>query len=117
MRARFGNSPLALALFLATLGIAGLAGPGLAFHPYNAAFPAQPPTNPQDWAQDGAGVSNFSHWDLREFRGCRIPWSAHNGTADLPGLSEFTEVANAFATWEAVTPAQIGFTQVVAPAG
>ncbi|MGB7060913.1 MAG: dockerin type I domain-containing protein [Candidatus Zixiibacteriota bacterium] len=52
---------------------------------------------------------NFAHWDLREFPQCRIPWSAHDGTGDLPGLTEFDEVNSGFNSWEAVAPAVIGF--------
>ncbi|MGH7726713.1 MAG: FlgD immunoglobulin-like domain containing protein [Candidatus Eiseniibacteriota bacterium] len=72
---------------------------------------------PHVWVRDGAGAHEFIHWDLREFANCTVPWSAHNGTGDIAGLAEFTEIGKAFDLWEAVVPARIRFTRVVAPVG
>jgi hypothetical protein len=51
----------------------------------------------------------FLHFDLREFVGCEVPYSFFNGTADLPGTTEFDAIVEAFNTWEAVTPSILGF--------
>ncbi len=55
----------------------------------------------------------FMHFDLREFPECEIPYSFHNGTAEIPGLVEFDAVDAAFVTWKAVTPAIIQFVRVL----
>lgn len=59
----------------------------------------------------------FTHWDLREFPDCDIPYSYHNGTPDTAGLIEFDEIDAAFQLWEDVTPARISFHRVLPGAG
>ncbi len=56
----------------------------------------------------------FYHWDLREFPGCVVPYSFHNGTPDIAGLAEFTAIDSAFQTWQLVTPSII-FLSLVQP--
>jgi hypothetical protein len=78
---------------------------------------------PHEWAP-------FTHWDLREFPGCRVPWST--GSAPIPDL-DGDGVANqpldravfiavcqaAFDRWDAVSPNELGFVLAggAAPAG
>jgi hypothetical protein len=69
----------------------------------------RPPTDPPP----------FYHWDLREFTGCKVPWSIAWPVPDLDGvggantpadqLLARTAITNAFQEWEEVEPAVIGF--------
>ena len=74
-------------------------------------------TEPHWWALSVDGGHNFIHWDLRRFPDCRIAWCAHDGTGDLPELSEFDEVSAAFSSWEDIRPARITFERVLAGGG
>jgi hypothetical protein len=51
----------------------------------------------------------FQHWDLREFPQCKVPWSPHDGTADIGADNEFLNVRNAFSEWQEVENAIIDF--------
>ena len=82
---------------------------------YNADSTWGQDTQPHWWPHHdtlGQQWHNFSHWDLREFPECKIPWSADVGTGDLPGDTEFDEVETAFFSWMAVFPSVIGFEKV-----
>lgn len=70
---------------------------------------------PHMWPKDSNGDHLFIHWDLRRFSDCKVFWSAGDSTNDISpvnGEDEWTDIRNAFATWEAVTPSVIGFTEV-----
>jgi hypothetical protein len=62
----------------------------------------------------------FVHWDLREFPNCRVPWTTSpHAVPNLDGdafantpvdrVLALNEFVGAFASWEAVQPALIGF--------
>ena len=83
-----------------------------AFHlmRYNSNPILAQPAKPHWWpVHDTLGQEwhNFSHWDLREFPNCQIPWSAGRGTNDLDG--EFVKVESAFDSWAQVDPSPIDF--------
>ena len=70
-------------------------------------------------------VPPFTHWDLREFPSCKVPWvigsSAvpdlnNNGIANEAGdRAIFLGICtNGFATWDAVAPSQLNFTNAFA---
>ena len=58
----------------------------------------------------------FFHWDCRQFTDCTIPYGIGQGTNDMPGTSENTQIDNAFGVWRNVTPAVIGFANAGPPA-
>ena len=97
--------------------------PAADFRVFRAGDYGEPARQPQEWG-------SFSHWDLRELPGCRLPWTMGsspvpdldtNGTANQAAdralaLATFTA---AFGRWEAVTPSLLGFNYVASnvPAG
>ncbi|HKW14801.1 MAG TPA: T9SS type A sorting domain-containing protein [Candidatus Krumholzibacteria bacterium] len=73
----------------------------------------------------------FTHWDLREFPSCKVPWVI--GSSAVPDLNNngianeaadraafLNACTNGFNTWDAVTPSKLNFTNAFAgglPAG
>jgi len=58
------------------------------------------------------GRRGFFHWDLREFENCRVPYAitqAATGDISISSADARIAISTAFDTWEAVTPALIGF--------
>jgi FlgD Ig-like domain len=92
------------------------------------AVPPQPMLlRPQISADSLDQYPPFTHWDLREFPGCQVPWAIGSGPVpDLNGDHVVNQAdrnvasgifAQGFAAWQAVSPALIGFVSTPQTAG
>lgn len=111
---------IAVAIAFASLATSALAQNFRLIHPTGGGVSRAPHVTPP-----------FTHWDLREFPDCKVPWViGANPVPDLNGNGTDNDAAdrgiflgactNGFNTWDAVVPSELNFTNAFAgglPAG